>query len=72
MNIALLNPIIADKRYEGMFDGDPRIAELAQALVGQMDFGGRLKLIHFRQRQRPTRVAWNDRRRQERDPCRRG
>lgn len=35
--IALLNPIIADKKYEGMFDGDPRIGELAEALVGQMD-----------------------------------
>jgi hypothetical protein len=31
--IALLNPIIADKKYEGMFDGDPRIAELAESLV---------------------------------------
>lgn len=35
--IALLNPIIADKKFEGMFDGDPRIGELAEALVGQMD-----------------------------------
>ena len=37
MRLALLNPIIADKKYEGMFDGDPRIGELADALVSQMD-----------------------------------
>lgn len=37
MKVALLNPIIADKKYEGMFDGDPRIGELAEALVGQMN-----------------------------------
>lgn len=37
MKVALLNPIIADKKYEGMFNGDPRIGELAEALVAQMD-----------------------------------
>lgn len=35
--IALLNPTIAGKEYDGMFDGDPRIGELAEALVSQMD-----------------------------------
>lgn len=37
MKVALLNPIIADKKYEGMFDGDPRIGELAVTLIGEMD-----------------------------------
>lgn len=37
MKVALLNPIIADKKFVGMFDGDPRLRELAHALVSQMD-----------------------------------
>lgn len=35
--VVILNPIIADKRYVGMFDGDPRIEELAEELVRHMD-----------------------------------
>lgn len=37
MKVALLNPIIADIKFVGMYDGDPRIQELADALVSQMD-----------------------------------
>ncbi len=35
--VVILNPIIADKKYVGMFDGDPRIEELAEELVSHMD-----------------------------------
>lgn len=37
MKVALLNPIIADKKYKGLSDGDRRVGELAQALVALMD-----------------------------------
>lgn len=37
MKDALLNPIIADKKYAGTSDGDRRVGELAQALVALMD-----------------------------------
>lgn len=35
--VVILNPIIADEKYVGMFDGDPRLEELAGELIASMD-----------------------------------